>query len=748
MDTPKRSDRSSDRRGAARLARPFALLGLLLLTPDLRAAAAADDAVEDLLSRARREERELPRGAHPGETFALVESEGGLWASRARLARASAALDDLEPPRARAAATEEDARALGLFGLTDWIDVAAERGLRPLLDFAGRARLEPLVRTALTAASRLAKTPEEKTEVLAAWAEWLRIAPDVPRAEIALAISRTHLLAPPAAEDALASLAARFPDAPERAADLFDQTDRRAFDGALRTAPPEVRLARARALAPKQPDEALALVADLAATRRAEVADLLLATGRAREAAKILSGLTAEGAEAVHVEVLRALAQMREVGSKETAVRRTPKGRRRSRRARHAAPPVLAAELDARLGAEVERLLALPLSEPDRRRLLAEAVRFELLARHQEHARRHLADLLAASPTATAGSEEIFADAFALFRDGSKEDILSAARLLDEEASLYCDVMVRRRAVYWAARARARAGEPDAARPLYASLLSGPSPDLYAVWAAGELGVVLSPGGPAEPADGETVLSKESAGAPSRELLACGFPDLAEDQAEDEGSLDPLFGAALASERDDHRRAAHLLKLRWPELGTPDEGAVPLAARRAFYPLARYALVTRTAEENGLAASLLFALIRQESLFQPLVTSSAGAVGLMQVMPATGRLLARRERRRAGDLKDPAENLRLGARYLASLVRLFGGDEAAALAAYNAGPGRMLRWRREGKSLRRDELLESIPMKEPRDYVKRVLFFQGAYAALYGLPLAPGQPAPVRPRSL
>ncbi|HKC24804.1 MAG TPA: lytic transglycosylase domain-containing protein, partial [Thermoanaerobaculia bacterium] len=522
---------------------------------------------------------------------------------------------------------------------------------------------------------------------------------------------------------------------------------RRAFDAAVRAAPDEARLAHARSLAPKHPDEALALVADLAATRRADVADLLLTIGRAREAAKLLSGLVSEGAEAVHVEVLRALAEMRDVASKETSARRTPKGRRRSRRARHAAAPP-APELDARLGAEVERLLAQSLTEPDRRRLLAEAVRFELFARHQEHARRHLSDLLAASPTATAGSEEIFADAFALLREGSKEDLLSAARLLDEEASLYRDVSVRRRAVYWAARARARAGDLESARPLYASLLSGPSPDLYAVWAAGELGVVLSPSGSAGPAEGETVLSKESAGAPSRELLACGFPDLAEDQAEDEGSLDPLFGAALASERDDHRRAAHLLKLRWPELGTPDEGAVPLAARRAFYPLARYALVTRTAEENGLAPSLLFALIRQESLFQPLVTSRAGAVGLMQVMPATGRLLARRERRRAGDLKDPAENLRLGARYLASLVRLFGGDEAAALAAYNAGPGRMLRWRREGKSLRRDELLESIPMREPRDYVKRVLFFQGAYSALYGLPLAPGAPAPVHPRTL
>jgi soluble lytic murein transglycosylase len=176
---------------------------------------------------------------------------------------------------------------------------------------------------------------------------------------------------------------------------------------------------------------------------------------------------------------------------------------------------------------------------------------------------------------------------------------------------------------------------------------------------------------------------------------------------------------------------------------------VPLAARRAFYPLARFALVTRTAEEAGVSPSLLFGLIRQESLFQPLVTSRAGAVGLMQVMPATGRLLARLEKKRGRpNLADPAENLRLGARYLASLLKLFGGDEIAALAAYNAGPGRVARWRREGRKLRPDELLESIPMKEPRDYVKRVLYYQGAYASLYGLPLAPRAGEPVRTRSL
>ncbi|HEX2757484.1 MAG TPA: transglycosylase SLT domain-containing protein, partial [Thermoanaerobaculia bacterium] len=92
------------------------------------------------------------------------------------------------------------------------------------------------------------------------------------------------------------------------------------------------------------------------------------------------------------------------------------------------------------------------------------------------------------------------------------------------------------------------------------------------------------------------------------------------------------------------------------------------------------------------------------------------------------------------DLNDPDANLRLGARYLRQLLDAFPGDTAAALAAYNAGPGRVRAWKKASGLAPADEFLESIPFGETRLYVKRVLFYQGTYAALYSLPLDSAPP--------
>ena len=86
-------------------------------------------------------------------------------------------------------------------------------------------------------------------------------------------------------------------------------------------------------------------------------------------------------------------------------------------------------------------------------------------------------------------------------------------------------------------------------------------------------------------------------------------------------------------------------------------------------------------------------------------------------------------------------NVKLGARYLAMMLRDFDGDRIAALAGYNAGPGRPKRWRRQAPGLAADEFLEAMPLFEPRDYVKKVLFFEGAYRVLYGDRLRPAAPA-------
>lgn len=105
--------------------------------------------------------------------------------------------------------------------------------------------------------------------------------------------------------------------------------------------------------------------------------------------------------------------------------------------------------------------------------------------------------------------------------------------------------------------------------------------------------------------------------------------------------------------------------------------------RRASYPYA--GLIRRIASEHGLPASLIAGVIQIESAFDPNCVSPVGAVGLMQVMPATARGLRRKLGVRHIDLYDPEQNIRVGTYFLKALLREFGGDLAMALSYYNAG---------------------------------------------------------------
>ena len=620
--------------------------------------------------------------------------------------------------------------------------------MHALLSFAAGETSATFARSALARAARLAAAPEEREAVRAALAA--RPAPEKskPRALIAQALAESRVASGGEVHGRLVRLAAIFPDAPSRASDLFDDDDRDAFEAAVRQASAEIRVARARVLTGRDSREATALLRSLGpnvpARLRAPAADAWLLAGSPRDAKRLLAlgpADPSDEAEALHGAALSWLVEARLTGLSE------PRRARRSRPAPAARPgkprsPVSEKEKAAagvRLAA-LDALLGRPLSEEDRRRLLESGVRLAWKAARAHDARRLLVPLLALDPTTDAGAAEWFADGWARYTGG---DFAGAARLFDEQIPAYRGAFLRRRATYWSARAHEKAGDTDTARALYAGLVPGTVPDLYGRWAAAALGVTL-PAAPPALAAQERDEAPGEASLPSRELLRCGFAGLAEDAAESEGSLDSLFAGRAASARGEHRRAASVLKRRYPELGTPEEGAVPAAARAAFYPLAHADRITDAARAAGVSPSLLFGLIRQESVFTEDAKSRAGALGLMQVMPATGRSLYRKENGKGRpDLADPDANLRLGARYLRQLLDTFPGDTAAALAAYNAGPGRVRAWKKASGLAPEDEFLESIPFSETRFYVKRVLFFQSVYASLYGLPL--DAPAPIAP---
>jgi soluble lytic murein transglycosylase len=152
-------------------------------------------------------------------------------------------------------------------------------------------------------------------------------------------------------------------------------------------------------------------------------------------------------------------------------------------------------------------------------------------------------------------------------------------------------------------------------------------------------------------------------------------------------------------------------------------------------PLRHEDIIRQQAREKDLDPELIAAVIYAESRFRDNRTSKAGALGLMQLTPATARDIARKSGGiafRVEDLATPQVNIAYGAYYLRYLLDRYGGNEAFALAAYNGGEGNVDRWidtaRRQGRALS----VDAIPFGETRAYVKKVQRFKHDYRDRYG----------------
>ncbi len=159
---------------------------------------------------------------------------------------------------------------------------------------------------------------------------------------------------------------------------------------------------------------------------------------------------------------------------------------------------------------------------------------------------------------------------------------------------------------------------------------------------------------------------------------------------------------------------------------------VPVLIQRLSYPLYYHEIVTAEAQAAAADPLLLFALIRQESLFEPASSSTANAQGLTQIIPATGEWVAGRlgwENFSEEDLSLPYVNIRFGTWYFSFQLSTFDGELVAALAAYNAGPGRIHNWLTDTPDL--DVFVETMPFFEPRLYVRNVYENYAHYRRLY-----------------
>ncbi len=156
------------------------------------------------------------------------------------------------------------------------------------------------------------------------------------------------------------------------------------------------------------------------------------------------------------------------------------------------------------------------------------------------------------------------------------------------------------------------------------------------------------------------------------------------------------------------------------------------------FPLGYAEQVVQSAHSQQVDPVLVYALVRRESAFDANAGSSVGAMGLMQLMPATGELMARRLHEAlpsAGALLETGRNLRYGAAYLRGLLDRFGNQFALAAAAYNAGPSRVERWLPAGRAWPADLWVETIPFSETRQYVAAVLSHAVVYQARLNRPL-------------
>jgi soluble lytic murein transglycosylase len=207
--------------------------------------------------------------------------------------------------------------------------------------------------------------------------------------------------------------------------------------------------------------------------------------------------------------------------------------------------------------------------------------------------------------------------------------------------------------------------------------------------------------------------------------------------------------AWLLNRRGDLRPAINLMRQTYPQFLAAGGETLPNEILKIIFPIDYWPLIRQHAAQHKLDPYLVAALIAQESTFDKDITSSANAVGLMQIMPATGRRWARRLGIRGYSTRKLtlAEiNVRIGTAYFADLMKQFGGEHVA-LAAYNAGDSRAVRWLNERPGLPRDEFVDDIPFPETQNYVRRILGTAEDYRRLYGAGEKPGKPAPsARPK--
>jgi soluble lytic murein transglycosylase len=313
----------------------------------------------------------------------------------------------------------------------------------------------------------------------------------------------------------------------------------------------------------------------------------------------------------------------------------------------------------------------------------------------------------------------------------------TAASFLDELEGRRSQDRNSAQILYWSGRAHEAAGRSEIARLRFQRARDIDPVSYYGQLSAQRLGSSLADIPLVDsPRDSERTIQAVDAALMRVDIMRdAGLADLATLEMElARLELERYPGAIYRVAEAHHARAAPVAGILLGREIQRTEGSWNPRLLRIVFPFPHRELIEAEARRHGLDPFMVAGLIRQESMFNPVAVSPAGAVGLMQVMPATGRSLAPRAGITRFDpamLRRPEVNVRLGTLFLADQLRR-AGNRTEAFAAYNAGPTRAARWRQFPEYRDEELFAERIPILETRDYVKIVDFNARLYRMLYG----------------
>jgi soluble lytic murein transglycosylase len=471
------------------------------------------------------------------------------------------------------------------------------------------------------------------------------------------------------------------------------------------------------------------LVAEVSAPERPEVqlalAGALEKSGRSHDARELLTTMGVQTG-ATEAERLYLLSETQRSTSDEDAVQRT-----------------------------LNELRQFGPASPWLEQALLSAGNMYLLKRDYDRAIDYFRELQQRFPTGARASYAHWKAAWLSFRQGRTDE---ARQGFENQLALYPDSAEIPAALYWRARIAEEDNNPAMARAFYQKLSDRFHNYYYAELGRQRLQALPSP--PKEDPPGYALLDhvpplstvgKIAAGDPpddnlrverARLLSNGGMADLAvrELQAaasEDGGGWAPPEMARVYQDLGRYDRGIEIMKRSTPNYFAVDIPDLPRPYWEALFPKAYWNDLCKYSELNGLDPYLVASLIRQESEFNAQAISRANAVGLMQLLPKTGKTVAKQVKLKgysAPQLYTPAINLALGTRYFKDMVDKYNGQFEYALAAYNAGSDRVGDWLGQGHYRDPQEFVESIPFTETREYVQAILRNAHVYRQLYGTP--------------